>query len=48
MPIDKEYFLSHFFSSLFDENIDYFVIGEYDKLPESTGESDLDIIVSPK
>jgi thymidylate kinase len=46
MPIDKEYFLSNLFASLSNANIDYFVIGEYKTLPESTGDSDLDIIVT--
>ncbi|WP_111709971.1 hypothetical protein [Lutibacter citreus] len=48
MLISKQFFLSNLFSSLSNANIDYFVIGEYEKLPESTGGSDLDIIVSPK
>lgn len=42
----KSRFLAAFFSKLNQYNVDYFVFGEYESLPDHTGNSDLDIIVS--
>lgn len=44
----KKDFLISFFGILNEIKADYFVFGEYKNLPESTGNSDLDIYVSPK
>lgn len=46
MIISKERFLRQLFAELEGKHLDYFVIGEYQSLPESTGESDIDIAVS--
>lgn len=46
--MNKEQFLTQFFLQLNESNIEYFVFGEYSELPKSTGNSDLDIIVTPK
>jgi thymidylate kinase len=43
--ITKEYFLTHFFQLLNQRHIKYFVYGEYESLPQSTGNSDLDMVV---
>lgn len=42
----KSSFLSTFFDELNLRQIDYFVIGNYLSLPESTGMSDLDVIIA--
>lgn len=42
----KEQFLTHFFTTLNSQDIDYFVYGEYEALPHDTGGSDIDIMVS--
>lgn len=44
--VSKEYFLSQLFAEFNQTQIDYFVIGEYLMLPEDTGGSDIDIVVS--
>ncbi len=41
----KEYFLNSIFSSLEEAKADYFVYGTYKDLPNSTGDSDVDIYV---
>ncbi len=47
MVNSKSKFIESLFKNLNDKQVDYFVIGEYQNLPESNGNSDLDIIVSP-
>lgn len=44
----KEWFIKLLFESFFQNNIDYFVYGEYSALPENTGGSDIDIIIDDK
>lgn len=44
----KSSFLSHLFMSLNRENVDYFVYGEYQNLPNHNGDSDIDILVEGK
>lgn len=44
--IPKEMFLRQLFAAFENWQIDYFVIGEYQSLPEDTGGSDIDIVVS--
>lgn len=46
MVNSKSKFIESLFKKLNDTQVDYFVIGEYHDLPESNGNSDLDIIVS--
>ncbi|MBR5971927.1 MAG: hypothetical protein IK017_04670 [Paludibacteraceae bacterium] len=41
----KEKFLNCIFSTLEDSSADYFVYGEYQNLPKSTGDSDLDMYI---
>ncbi len=41
----KEQFLTIFFSKLNENEVDYFVFGEYRYLPKDTGGSDIDIVV---
>lgn len=44
----KKRFLEKIFSLLNQRNIDYFVYGEYDHLPDNNGGSDIDMIISPE
>lgn len=46
--MSKEKFLTQFFTSLNEKDIDYFVIGNYQYLPNHTGGSDLDLYVNEK
>lgn len=41
----KKDFLTEFFGTLNNENLDYFVYGEYSCLPQDTGGSDIDILI---
>lgn len=43
--VSKEYFLRHLFAKLEEEQIVYFVIGEYQFLPVDTKGSDVDIVI---
>lgn len=42
----KKEFLTLFFDILNKQNIDYFVYGTYEELPEDTGGSDIDIVIA--
>ncbi len=44
--MNKKEFLTSFFSRMNEERIDYFVYGSYLSLPDDTGGSDIDMIVS--
>lgn len=44
----KSEFLKQLFLVLNTNHIEYFIFGEYRNLPESTGSSDLDLMVNPK
>jgi thymidylate kinase len=46
MHYTKEGFLTDFFLLLNQNNIKYFVRGEYDFLPQNTGDSDLDMLIT--
>lgn len=43
--MNKASFLTLFFKTLSEQNIEYFVFGEYKELPYDTGGSDIDIVV---
>lgn len=44
--VTKKEFLYQLFGELEQEQLDYFVIGDYQSLPEDTGGSDIDMVVS--
>lgn len=44
----KKIFISSFFSKMNENEVDYFVYGSYLSLPDDTGGSDIDLIVSEK
>lgn len=46
--MNKELFLTQYFSKLNSDDIDYFVYGEYGCLPKDTGGSDIDILIVQK
>jgi len=43
--MEKKDFITSVFKELEENNIDYFVVGEYEYLPNDTGGSDIDIII---
>lgn len=43
--ITKQQFLTTFFNRLNQNNIDYFVYGEYENLPDGNGDSDIDMML---